>query len=112
MDPSDRPLHYDRLGVAIDLDEWVQLMEDDEYRLIALTTVAGRFRVSTVWLGLNHEFFGGPPLIFETLVFDHGELHDDFMRRYHTEDQAREGHAEVVALVRTLEECGPQEGVK
>lgn len=29
----------------------------------------GLFWVSTVWLGLDHQFWKGPPLIFETMVF-------------------------------------------
>ena len=48
--------------------------------------------VSTVWIGINHNFSGeGPPLIFETMVF--GSEGDLYCERYATEEQAREGHA-------------------
>jgi hypothetical protein len=56
-------------------------------------------RVSTVWLGLDQSLgLGGPPLIYETMVFgsalhEHGE-------RYATEQEARAGHARWVELVR------------
>lgn len=36
------------------------------------------FRVSTVFLGLDHQFGKGPPILFETMVFLRtGEPHDD-----------------------------------
>ncbi len=59
---------------------------------------AGVAEVSTVFLGLNHGWGDGPPLIFESLVFD-GPL-DGEMRRYSTEIEARAGHAELLELVR------------
>jgi hypothetical protein len=54
--------------------------------------------VSTVWMGINHRYGPGPPLIFETMVFG-GPLNQD-CRRYTTIEQARAGHAEVLAAVR------------
>ena len=53
--------------------------------------------VSTVWLGMDHSFGDGPPLIFETMVFG-GEL-DQECDRYTTEEQAQQGHAAMVARV-------------
>ena len=55
----------------------------------------GDVEVSTVFLGLDHSFGGGPPMIFETLIF--GGERDGEMWRYSTMKQAKEGHAEVVA---------------
>lgn len=109
----DPPRHYDRLGVGISMREWVELMEDREYRRIGSTTIAERWWVSTVWLGIDHmgAIFGGPPIIFETMVFDHGpdavtseERYRDYeQERYSTEGAAREGHERMVQLVMTLE---------
>jgi hypothetical protein len=92
-------LYYDRGGQPISLDEWSKLMEDPEYRRIGLDEI-GPYRVSTVWLGLNHSWssiVGGPdiPIIFETMVFG-----SDEQERYATEPQARCGHARMVALVK------------
>ena len=56
--------------------------------------------VSTVWLGLDHNYYGGPPLIFETMVF-HGYSCDDiYMDRYTTWEQAVEGHKKAIQWVR------------
>jgi hypothetical protein len=60
-------------------------------RHVADTEVAPGIRVSTVFLGLDHRFFGdGPPLVFETMVFDDYEAGDCF--RYATWDEAVTGH--------------------
>ena len=59
----------------------------------------GGMRVSTVFLGLNHQHWrGGPPLWFETLVF-HGPL-DGMMQRYTTWEQAEAGHKFILAIAR------------
>lgn len=58
----------------------------------------GEAWVSTVWLGMNHRFGDGPPLIFETMVFG-GEYNDE-QWRWSTPPEARAGHAAVVERVR------------
>ena len=97
MRPS---LYYNRQGEPIGLHEWADLMEDAEYRLVANTEV-GPYRISTVWLGLDHSWssiVGGPgvPIIFETMVFGGG---GEIQQRYDTEAQARRGHDAIVAEV-------------
>ena len=68
-----------------------------DYARIGLDVV-GDSRVSTVWLGLNHEFRPGrPPLIFETMIF--GGEYGDYCERYATEAGAVAGHAAVVAAL-------------
>jgi hypothetical protein len=62
--------------------------------------------VSTVFLCLDH-WLGDEtdprPVLFETMVFgmpEGHELHEyNFNRRYHTAEEARKGHEEVVELV-------------
>lgn len=83
--------YYDRNGREITQGEWQRLMSDPDYHLIALTVGSGR-RVSTVWLGINHRFGDGPPLIFETMVFKIDGLADIDSDRYSTEQEALEGH--------------------
>ena len=91
-------LYFDRNGnELIDAALWAGLMADDDYRRVA-STVVGKAHVSTVWLGLDHQFGEGPPLIFETMVFG-GDL-DQHQWRYSTEAQAVEGHDRVVTLLR------------
>lgn len=59
----------------------------------------GEVRVSTVFLGIDHNFWGhGPPLIFETMVF--GGPSDQYQQRYSTEAAALAGHDQVVSAVR------------
>ena len=95
--PDDR--YYDRQGQPISLRHWCLLLGDDEYKRVAedVFVMGEPVRVSTVWLGLNHNWTGGPPLIFETMCF--GGTHDLHAWRYTTEEQALEGHAEVVTLL-------------
>jgi len=72
------------------------------------STDVGPYWVSTVWLGLNHNYtMRGAPLIFETMVFASAQRDDpdwpgltDFdCRRYATEEEALAGHEETVLLV-------------
>lgn len=89
---SGRYFHRDgRPAASFDevADEW-----DDDKKRVELTQV-GVSEVSTVFLGINHRFGDGPPLIFESMVFG-GPL-DQEQRRYSTEVEARVGHAELVA---------------
>jgi hypothetical protein len=44
-------------------------------RIVCQTEIPGGI-VSTVFLGLDHQFGSGPPLLFETLVLMDAEEHD------------------------------------
>ena len=69
-------------------------------RHVALTNLAnGGIQVSTVFLGLDHGYDNGPPVLFETLVF--GGLLDGEMERYCTWDEAEQGHEAMVDRVRS-----------
>ncbi len=63
-------------------------------------TMVGDVRISTVFLGLDHSFGGGPPLIYETMVFWDGSEMDQECERYSTRVQALAGHDQMVARVR------------
>jgi len=72
-------------------------MLDAQERQVLRTRV-GKWRVSTVFLVIDHSFGDGVPLLFETMVF--GESDAEPCWRYATVDAARAGHARVVeALV-------------
>ena len=63
--------------------------------------------VSTVFLGIDHNFGGkGKPILFETMVFGKGDLvPDNWMARYCTWEQAEAGHKAIVyELENRLEE--------
>jgi hypothetical protein len=95
--------YYDREGKPLELLEWARLLEDNAYKRVARDVLDNGRVVSTVWLGLGHNLGTyGPPLIFETMVFpphDEEHLFDDELEcgRYATEEEAREGHARMVA---------------
>ncbi len=79
-----------------DLMKWARWFEFDQHRRIAETTYLDS-RISTVFLGIDHSFGAGPPLLFETMVFG-GPL-DMKQERYSTWDQALAGHKAMEALV-------------
>ena len=79
-----------------DLMTWSSRFEKED-RQVADDMVNG-VRVSTVFLGLDHNFGReGPPILFETMVFG-GPL-DGEQWRYETWEQAEAGHKEVMELV-------------
>ncbi len=67
-------------------------------RRVAEDVVNG-VRVSTVFLGLNHQWGKGPPLLFETMTFGDGDKADR-QWRHSTWEEAETGHAVVVAWLR------------
>lgn len=48
--------------------------------------------VSTVFLGLNHNHDHGPPVVFETMIFNGPDPAGEYQERYCTEAEARAGH--------------------
>jgi hypothetical protein len=67
-----------------------------ERRRVAFDTL-GAIEVSTVFLGRDHAFGLGPPVLFETLVFG-GPLDGD-MLRYETYADAEAGHTAMLVRV-------------
>ena len=82
--------------VSHDLIAWSSWLETAD-RTVARDTI-GESKVSTVFLGLDHQFGSGPPLLFETMVFG-GPL-DGEQEHYSTRQQALAGHAEMLRKVR------------
>ena len=79
-----------------DLLAWGAWLEN-AVRHVADDTI-GDVRISTVFLGLDHNWNpGGPPLLFETMIF--GGDHDGDCERCSTWEQAEEQHRKAVDLV-------------
>jgi hypothetical protein len=57
----------------------------------------GDVSVSTVFLGMDHSFSGGTPVLFETMIF--GGEYDQYQERYCTWDEAESGHQIACKLV-------------
>ena len=98
-----RGMYFDRQGTELSLREWAPLFEDFTYVDVRHDNVDD-VRISTVWLGLNHNFRPGPPHIFETMVFN-GPFHGDYWR-HATEEEAIRCHEETVALMREAAASG------
>lgn len=83
-----------------DLWEWAKQVEDSATRRVKQDEVDG-FRVSTVFLGLDHSFMGSTPHWFETMIFgDNGTAFDDYQERYPTWEEAVIGHERAVNMVK------------
>ncbi len=88
--------HFDRAGRPMSTLEWFKAFEDPTVKRVASDDVGDAW-ISTVWIGLDHAFGDGPPLIFESMVFG-GEL-DGECDRYSTEAEAFAGHVAMVVRV-------------
>jgi hypothetical protein len=77
-------------------------------RAVAQETLPDGRWLSTVFLGFDHQYGTGAPLLFETMLFkSEDDLQESYCRRYHTWDEAAAGHARVRA--RVLEGRDPNE---
>ena len=78
-----------------DLKEWSGWFETAK-RHVGDDTI-GEARVSTVFLGLDHNYSGGEPLLFETMIF--GGKYHEFQKRYSTYEEAELGHKIIVKVL-------------
>lgn len=78
-----------------DLHEWARMFGSMDR--IVQQTGNRTVHVSTVFLGLDHNYCGGPPICFETMVF--GGKHNDYQERYATWAEAERGHRRIVKRV-------------
>jgi hypothetical protein len=79
--------------VPVDLMTWARWFEEiGRGRVVAQSELPGGVWVSTVFIGIDHQWGDGPPLIFESMAFDGNgdEIETD---RYSTWDAAEAGHA-------------------
>jgi len=130
-----RPMYYDRHGFPVPGSEgdeegtlaWARLREKGDPHVACDELPDGSY-LSTVWLGLDHAFFG-PPLIFETMRYkdttrrdplvpqgmlrDWLEFPDPYdpdggetdQLRYRTEEEAAAAHHEIVRCLRIRLGC-------
>ena len=99
LDPDGKPVRPKTLR------EWGEFMESGK-RKVARDKISDDVEVSTVFLGMDHSFGSGPPVLWETMVFG-GPL-DQEEERYTCRRAAELGHAEMVARCKkALEEQKP-----
>lgn len=80
-----------------DIQRWGEAFADGERRTVARDEI-GDVAVSTVFLGMDHGWGDGDPLLYETMVFG-GPL-DSEQDRYTSRAAAVAGHAAMLARVR------------
>jgi hypothetical protein len=107
LDADGEPQRCDDLAVW---GAWFERSSKDRSRVVAADKDegpdGGTVCVSTVFLGLDHNFSAtGPPVLWETLVFG-GPLNDE-MVRYTSRAAALRGHQAMCARVRAALE-GPR----
>ena len=81
-----------------DMKEWGQMFNNTDKRRVARTELKDNVEVSTVFLGLDHQWGDGPPLLFGTMTF--GSEWDECQWRYSTWDEAVKGHNEIVSKIK------------
>ena len=94
---SDYYILVDGVAKPCDLITWAKWFETADREVAK--DIVGESEVSTVFLGIDHSFGDGPPLLFETLVFG-GKL-DQEMDRYSTLEEAEVGHKNMVGRLRS-----------
>lgn len=97
-------LNEDHTYSPCDLMEWATQLESMN-KHVAYDLI-NDCRISTVWLGLNHNWGDGPPLVFETMVFKPSGS-DNYQVRYTTWDEALLGHEKAKQWV--LDGCKEDE---
>ncbi len=78
--------------VPVDLMTWARYFESAD-RIVRKSDFEGG-HVSTVFLGLDHQYGDGPPLLFETMIF--GGPHDQWCERCSTWKEAEAQHEKAL----------------
>ncbi len=93
--------------VPATFDEWGAFFSQIDKRRVARTNVNG-CDVSTVFLGMNHNYGDGPPLLFETMIF--GGPENDYTDRCTTWAEAEEMHKRACAVAAKASASDQQTG--
>lgn len=89
-----------RVSQVYSTTEWGDSFEKCD-RVIGLDHLTPDVDVSTVFLGLDHNYGdSGPPILFETMVFSGDSWDDERCVRYATMAEAIEGHKRICEEIR------------
>lgn len=99
-----------KIAECHDIKEWAEFIENPKNKRVDYTEV-GDCYVSTVFLGIDHGFGSGEPLLFESMVFlnrteivkapwggsyKHNPAFEEYTTRYATLEEAKRGHRRLV----------------
>lgn len=99
---NDKPFWYtldvteQPVGVAREDIQYLKRLNNDDIWPQIKDQINDYF-VSTVFLGVDHSFGDGPPILWETMVFKNGE--EIYCNRYSSAKEARQGHQTAVLWV-------------
>lgn len=79
-----------------DLLKWARWFGNPDNRTVVQHSYDD-VRVSTVFLGLDHQFGDGPPVLWETMIF--GGQHDGYCERYSSYEETVDGHLKACGMV-------------
>lgn len=87
--------------ICLSLQRWGEFYSHPENRIIHQTQV-GSILISTVFLGLDHRFGDGPPILWETMMFGWmlPAALQHYQERYTSRDHAEAGHWKAYAAVK------------
>lgn len=90
--------YYDKEGKEISMEKFGELRRSREYKIIKQTTTPNGVLISTVWIGMNLDFYDAVnPTIFESMVFPSEDNRAEIdMKKYSTEENALQGHEHLV----------------
>ncbi len=88
-----------------DFMTWVKWIESCGDKRIVKRERIGSARVSTVFLGMDHGCGGGPPILWETMIFGVNPLEQDQWRCSGSREQALAMHAKVAVMAREVTEA-------
>ncbi len=93
---------YDDAGqpVATDVTTMARWLTDERRRLVF--DKVGKMEVSTVFLGINHQWNEGPPVLWETMVFGLRDDMDEIQLRYTSQADAIKGHKRTCDEMRAV----------
>ncbi len=92
----------DKKPVEAELLEWAKFFEQKDSRRVCLDKFKNdSITVSTVFLGIDHNWGEGPPILFETMIFGGalGVHYDEYQDRYCTWEEAEEGHVNAIKII-------------
>jgi hypothetical protein len=90
---------FKKIGIREDFDPNNRVVKQDRIRIGKKLCL-----VSTVDLGIDHNYFGNTPLYYETMIFriNNGFVNfsDLFCERYPTRDEALAGHNKIIESIK------------
>lgn len=101
---TGKPMYYTldenkKVVPTDDLLGWAAVIEDTALRNVGDDEI-NNVRISTKFLGLDHNWGEGDPLVFETMCFSENKDYDEYMERYSTWEEAERGHIFACNAVR------------